>query len=115
MLVLSLTAVTSGALVGSVSVGVRLLLLGLGTIGTLLGVAMLARHLVRPLARLVGWPNENVWVVGCTWSRLKLYPPRLAILKMLKPSAKTVSFQRSRYLNVLLRRASCELKLSPSE
>ncbi|MGN6380745.1 MAG: ABC transporter permease [Gaiellales bacterium] len=52
----SLGAVTAGALVGSLSVGVRLTMLGLGTIGTLLGVTLLAKYLVRPLARLIGWP-----------------------------------------------------------
>ena len=59
VLSLSLGAVTSGALVGSLSVGLRLLLLGAGTIGTLLGVAMLAKYMVRPLARLVGWPARR--------------------------------------------------------
>jgi putative ABC transport system permease protein len=55
----ALGSVTAGALVGSLSVAVRLLLLGVGTIGTLLGVAMLAKHLVRPLARVIGWPASR--------------------------------------------------------
>jgi putative ABC transport system permease protein len=56
VLAASLGAVTAGALAGSLTVGVRLLLLGAGTIGTLLGVAMLAKYLVRPLAGVIGWP-----------------------------------------------------------
>jgi putative ABC transport system permease protein len=45
-----------GLLVGGLSTAVRLIALGVGTVGLFLGVAMLAPMLVPPLVRVLGWP-----------------------------------------------------------
>jgi putative ABC transport system permease protein len=45
-----------GLLVGGLSTAVRLIALGLGTVGLFVGVAMLAPKLVPPLVRVLGWP-----------------------------------------------------------
>jgi putative ABC transport system permease protein len=55
----SLAAISAGVFasgIGGAAVG---LLLGLGVIGLFLGIALLAPRLVKPLARLVGWPARR--------------------------------------------------------
>jgi putative ABC transport system permease protein len=55
----SVAAISAGVFVGGLS-GVAVgLLLAVGVIGLFLGIAWLAPHLVRPLARLVGWPARR--------------------------------------------------------
>jgi putative ABC transport system permease protein len=55
----SLAAISAGVFasgIGGAAVG---LLLGLGVIGLFLGIALLAPRMVKPLARLVGWPARR--------------------------------------------------------
>ncbi len=55
----SLAAISAGVFasgLGGAAVG---LLLGLGVIGLFLGIALLAPRMVKPLARLVGWPARR--------------------------------------------------------
>ena len=54
----SLAAVSLG-IFGGASGGVVALLLGLGVLGLFAGIAMLAPRLVKPLARVVGWPVKR--------------------------------------------------------
>ncbi len=56
-----------GLFAGSLSSGTRLLAIGLGAAGLFVGVAMLAKTLVPPLARVLGWPGTKI---GGTAGRL---------------------------------------------
>ncbi|HUB73216.1 MAG TPA: FtsX-like permease family protein [Solirubrobacteraceae bacterium] len=49
-----------GLFVSSLSTGARLIAIGVGAAGVFLGVAMLARTLVPPLARVLGWPATRL-------------------------------------------------------
>ncbi len=49
-----------GLLAGGLSTAVRLISLGLGTVGLFLGVSMLAPTLVPPLVRVLGWPATRI-------------------------------------------------------
>jgi putative ABC transport system permease protein len=49
-----------GLLASSLSTGSRLLALGLGAVSVFLGVAMLAKTLVPPLASVLGWPATKL-------------------------------------------------------
>ena len=57
--VASLAAISLGIFAGGVSAGAVALLLGLGVLGLFLGIALLAPRLVKPLARVVGWPARR--------------------------------------------------------
>jgi putative ABC transport system permease protein len=54
------TLMLLGLFVGGLSTTSRLLLLGVGAAGVFLGVAMLAKTLVPPLARVLGWPGARM-------------------------------------------------------
>jgi putative ABC transport system permease protein len=54
----SLASISAGVF-GGVSGGLVGLLLGLGVIGLFLGIALLAPRMVKPLARVVGWPARR--------------------------------------------------------
>ncbi len=56
-----------GLFVSSLSTGLRLLAIGLGAVGVFVGVAMLAKTLVPPLAKALGWPATRI---GGTAGRL---------------------------------------------
>jgi putative ABC transport system permease protein len=56
-----------GLFVSSLSTGLRLLAIGLGAVGVFVGVAMLAKVLVPPLASALGWPATRI---GGTAGRL---------------------------------------------
>jgi putative ABC transport system permease protein len=56
-----------GLFVSSLSTGTRLLTIGVGAAGVFVGVAMLAKTLVPPLARVLGWPATKI---GGTAGRL---------------------------------------------
>jgi putative ABC transport system permease protein len=49
-----------GLLVGGLSTAVRLIALGVGTVGLFLGVSMLAPKLVPPLVAVLGWPATKI-------------------------------------------------------
>jgi putative ABC transport system permease protein len=49
-----------GLFAADASVQLRLLTIGLGSLGVFLGVAMVAPRLVRPLAAVLGWPGARV-------------------------------------------------------
>jgi putative ABC transport system permease protein len=49
-----------GLFVSSLATGLRLLAIGLGAIGVFIGVAMLAKRLVPPLAAALGWPATRI-------------------------------------------------------
>jgi putative ABC transport system permease protein len=49
-----------GLFVSSLSTGTRLLTIGIGAAGVFVGVAMLAKTLVPPLARVLGWPATKI-------------------------------------------------------
>jgi len=49
-----------GLFVSSLSTGTRLLAIGIGAAGVFVGVAMLAKTLVPPLARALGWPATKI-------------------------------------------------------
>ncbi|MGH2903476.1 MAG: FtsX-like permease family protein, partial [Solirubrobacteraceae bacterium] len=49
-----------GLFVGGLSTGARLLALGVGAAGLFVGVAMLAKVLVPPLAAVLGWPAAKI-------------------------------------------------------
>jgi putative ABC transport system permease protein len=55
----SLAAISAGVFASGLSGAAVGLLLGLGVIGLFLGIALLAPRMVRPLARLVGWPARR--------------------------------------------------------
>jgi putative ABC transport system permease protein len=55
----SLAAISAGVFAGGISGAAVGLLLGLGVIGLFLGIALLAPRMVKPLARLVGWPARR--------------------------------------------------------
>ncbi|HEX5782328.1 MAG TPA: FtsX-like permease family protein, partial [Solirubrobacteraceae bacterium] len=55
----SLAAISAGVFAGGLSGAAVGLLLGLGVIGLFLGIALLAPRMVKPLARLVGWPARR--------------------------------------------------------
>jgi putative ABC transport system permease protein len=52
-------AAMSVGVFGGVAGGLMALLLGVGVIGLFLGIALLAPRLVKPLARIVGWPARR--------------------------------------------------------
>ena len=49
-----------GLFVGGLSTGTRLIAIGVGAVGMFIGVAMLAKTLVPPLARVLGWPATKI-------------------------------------------------------
>ena len=55
----SLAAISAGVFASGISGAAVGLLLGLGVIGLFLGIALLAPRMVKPLARLVGWPARR--------------------------------------------------------
>jgi putative ABC transport system permease protein len=55
----SLAAISLGIFAGGVSAAAVGLLLGLGVLGLFAGIALLAPRLVKPLARIVGWPARR--------------------------------------------------------
>jgi putative ABC transport system permease protein len=55
----SLAAITLGIFVAGVSAAAVALLLGGGVLGLFVGIALLAPRLVKPLARVVGWPARR--------------------------------------------------------
>ena len=57
--VASLAAISLGIFAGGVSAGAVALLLGVGVLGLFVGIALLAPRLVKPLARVVGWPARR--------------------------------------------------------
>jgi len=57
--VASLAAISLGIFAGGVSAAAVALLLGLGVLGLFAGIALLAPRLVKPLARIVGWPARR--------------------------------------------------------
>ena len=58
--VASLAAISAGIFAGGVSAAAVALLLGGGVLGLFVGIALLAPRLVKPLARVVGWPARRV-------------------------------------------------------
>ncbi len=56
----SLAAISAGIFAGGVSGAAVALLLGGGVLGLFVGIALLAPRLVKPLARVVGWPARRV-------------------------------------------------------
>ena len=56
----SLVAISAGIFAGGVSGAAVALLLGGGVLGLFVGIALLAPRLVKPLARVVGWPARRV-------------------------------------------------------
>jgi putative ABC transport system permease protein len=65
----SLALVLYGAFGSGITTGNRLLLLGVGVLGLFIGVAMLAPRVVRPLARVLGWPATKIGGVAGTLAR----------------------------------------------
>jgi putative ABC transport system permease protein len=57
--VASLAAISLGIFAGGVSGAAVALLLGGGVLGLFVGIALLAPRLVKPLARVVGWPARS--------------------------------------------------------
>ena len=55
----SVAAISAGIFASGVSGAAVALLLGLGVLGLFAGIALLATHLVKPLARVVGWPARR--------------------------------------------------------
>jgi putative ABC transport system permease protein len=55
----SLAAISLGIFAGGVSAAAVGLLLGVGVLGLFAGIALLAPRLVKPLARIVGWPARR--------------------------------------------------------
>jgi putative ABC transport system permease protein len=55
----SLAAISAGIFAGGVSAIAVAVLLGGGVLGLFLGIALLAPRLVKPLARMVGWPARR--------------------------------------------------------
>jgi putative ABC transport system permease protein len=60
----SLVAIALGVFVAGVSATAVAVLLGGGTLGLFIGIALLAPRLVQPLARVVGWPARRAGGVG---------------------------------------------------
>ena len=56
----SIAAISVGILAGGLSGAVMALLMGGGVLGLFAGIALLAPRLVKPLARVVGWPARRV-------------------------------------------------------
>jgi putative ABC transport system permease protein len=59
VLLASLAAIAAGMFAGGVSPAATALLLGVGVLGLFAGIALLAPRLVKPLARVVGWPARR--------------------------------------------------------
>jgi putative ABC transport system permease protein len=55
----SVASISAGIFAGGVSAGAVALLLGVGVLGLFAGIALLAPRLVKPLARVVGWPARR--------------------------------------------------------
>ena len=55
----SLAAISAGIFAGGVSAAAVAALLGGGVLGLFIGIALLAPRLVKPLARVVGWPARR--------------------------------------------------------
>ena len=55
----SVAAIAVGVFAGGLSTGAVVLLLGGGVVALFLGMALIAPRLVKPLARLVGWPARR--------------------------------------------------------
>jgi putative ABC transport system permease protein len=59
VLLASLASITAAMFANGVSAGLMALLLGVGVLGLFMGIALLAPRLVKPLARVVGWPARR--------------------------------------------------------
>jgi putative ABC transport system permease protein len=59
VLLASLAAIAAGMFAGGASAVLVALLLVLGVLGLFMGIALLAPRLVKPLARVVGWPGRR--------------------------------------------------------
>ncbi len=59
-IVVAVALMLIGLFVGGLSTGSRLLAIGLGAAGLFVGVAMLAKVLVPPLASVLGWPATRI-------------------------------------------------------
>jgi putative ABC transport system permease protein len=59
VLVASLVAITAAMFADGVSAALVGLLLGVGVLGLFMGIALMAPRLVKPLARVVGWPARR--------------------------------------------------------
>ena len=59
VVVASLAAIAAGMFAGGVSGAVMALLIAGGVLGLFMGIALLAPSLVKPLARVVGWPARR--------------------------------------------------------
>ena len=59
-LLLAIGLMLIGLFVGGLSTGTRLLAIGLGALGIFLAVGMLAKTLVPPLAKVLGWPAARL-------------------------------------------------------
>jgi putative ABC transport system permease protein len=55
----SVAAISAGIFAGGVSAAAVALLLGVGVLGLFVGIALLAPRLVKPPARIVGWPARR--------------------------------------------------------
>ncbi|MBX5468302.1 MAG: ABC transporter permease [Thermoleophilaceae bacterium] len=77
----AVAALGVGSFAGGLSTGATLLLLGLGTLALFVGVALVAKRLVRPLARAIGAPGV----------RLGGVPARLARANSLRNPARTAA------------------------
>ena len=60
VLLASLAAIAAGMFAGGVSPAATAVLLGVGVLGLFAGIALLAPRLVKPLARVVGWPARRL-------------------------------------------------------
>jgi len=58
-LVVALALMLVGLFASGISTGTRLIAIGLGAFGIFIGVGMLAKTLVPPLARVLGWPEAR--------------------------------------------------------
>ena len=59
VVVAAVVAISAGVFVSGLSGGAMALLMGGGVLALFVGVALAAPHLVKPLARLVGWPARR--------------------------------------------------------
>ena len=67
MVLASVAAISAGVFAGGVSGIAVAVLLGGGVLGLFLGIALLAPRLVKPLARVVGWPASVPVASQASW------------------------------------------------
>jgi putative ABC transport system permease protein len=79
-LLAALALMLIGLFVGGLSTGTRLLTIGVGAFGIFMGVGMLAKTLVPPLASVLGWPATRIGGAAGTLARGNAIrnPPRTA-------------------------------------